>query len=96
MKNDYKEALKYFKLSADLSNSWALNKVGEYYRLKGKLNKAYYYYNKSIECPKIERNYYGYYNLAKYFYMEGNKELNIKRDINKAQEYLEIFYNNTK
>ena len=89
--NDTNNAIKYFKLSADLNNSWALNKVGEYYRIKGDLIKAYDYYIKSIECPINERNYYGYYNLAKYYYSCGNKELNIEKDNNKKIEYLEIF-----
>ncbi len=85
-------ALKYFKLSADLYNSWALNKVGEILRNKGNLEMAYFYYLKSIESPLSERNYYGYYNLAKYYYLVGNEELNIKKDLNKAKEFLKIAY----
>ena len=88
---DYINALKYFKLSADLENSWALNKVGEYYRKNNDLTKAYYYYKKSIECPITERNKYGYYNLAKYYYEIGNKELGIKKDLDKAKEFYEYF-----
>ena len=88
--NDLDNAIKYFKLSADLFNSWALNKVGEYYRNKGDLVTAYDYYIKSIESPITERNYYGYYNLAKYYYLIGNKELGIKKDIEKANTYFDI------
>lgn len=95
-KNDIKNALKYFKISADLGNSWALNKVGEYYREKNELEIAYFYYLKSIETPKSERNYYGYYNLAKYYYSIGNNTLGIKKDSKKASEYLNIFYDNVK
>ena len=87
---DYKTALKFFKLSADLYNSWALNKVGEYLRKDNKLEDAYFYYINSIKTPINERNYYGYYNLAKYYFLIGNKELNIKKDIKKAIEYLKI------
>lgn len=93
-KSNFDEALKYFKLSADLENSWALNKVGEYLRRNGDLVSAYFYYLKSIECPISERNYYGYYNLAKYYYSVGNKELGIEIDLEKAKEYFDIFEKN--
>ena len=63
-----------------------MNKVGEYYRKNNNLEEAYFYYNKSIECPINERNYYGYYNLAKYYYLKDNK--------NKAIEYLKIASSN--
>ena len=89
--NEIDEAFKYYKLSADLDNSWALNKVGEILRLNGNLKDAYFYYIKSIECPISERNYYGYYNLAKYYYLNGFKELDIDSDINKYNEYISIF-----
>ena len=90
-KNNIDMALKYFKLSADMENSWALNKVGEYLRKKGELEDAYFYYLKSIEAPLSERNYYGYYNLAKYYYSVGNKKLGIKVNLDKAKEYFDIF-----
>lgn len=88
--NDLNKALKYFKLSADLGESWALNKVGEYYRKNNDLSKAYFYYIKSTEAPITERNYYAYYNLAKYYYSIGNEELGIKKDIKKARVYYNI------
>lgn len=89
-KKDYDEAFKYFKISADLGNSWALNKVGEYYRNKKDLKEAYIYYVNSSECPISERNYYSFYNLAKYYYLVGNKELNINKNSKLAKEYLSI------
>lgn len=92
-KKDYEKSLKYFKLSADLYNSWALNKVGEYYRKDGNLIDAYFYYLKSIETPINERNYYGYYNLAKYYYLVGNNDLNIKVNIDLAKKYFTIASN---
>lgn len=92
--NNFDKALKYFKLSADLENSWALNKVGEYMRKNGDLVSAYFYYLKSIEAPVSERNYYGYYNLAKYYYSVGNKELGIEIDLDKAKDYFNIFEKN--
>lgn len=86
-RNNLNNAVKYFMLSADLGNSWALNKIGEYYRNKGDLKLAYFYYKKSSECPKSERNYYSYYNLAKYFYSVGNNELGIEKDELMAKKY---------
>lgn len=89
--NNIEEAIKYYKISADMNNSWALNKMGEYYRKKGDLKSAFIYYTKAIECPIKERNKYAYYNLAKYYYEKGNKELNIRKNIDKSKEYYEIF-----
>lgn len=91
--NEGKEetALKYYLVSADLNESWALNKVGEYYREKGDLKRAFIYYSKSIECPINERYKYAYYNLAKYYYENGCKVLNIEKDIEKAKEYYKVF-----
>jgi len=84
----FEEAQKYFKISADLGESWALNKVGEYYRKKNNLKDAYIYYLNSSLSPINERNYYSFYNLAKYYYLKGNKELGIKKDLKKTKEYL--------
>ena len=90
-KDDINEAIKYYKIAADMGDSWALNKVGEYYRKNGNFSLAFMYYSKAIECPLSERNKYAYYNLAKYYYENGCKELNISKDLEKAHEYLEIF-----
>ncbi len=92
--NNEKEALKYFDLSASLGESWALNKIGEYYRLKEDYKNAYYYYYESSIAPISNRNNYSLYNLAKYYYLEGNKDANIKKDINKAKEYLKTASDN--
>lgn len=88
-KENYKKSLKYYQISADMKESWALNKVGEYYRLNDNLDKAYVYYLESSISPINEREYYSYYNLAKYYYLIGNKALNIKKSISKAKEYLQ-------
>lgn len=88
---NFEESIKYYKISADMNNSWALNKVGEYYRKNNDLIKAYLYYSKAIECPIQERSYYAYYNLAKYYYKEGFKDLNIKKDDKKYTEYMKLF-----
>ncbi len=84
---DIENAYKYYKISADMNESWALNKMGEYYRKQSKFDIAFMYYNKAIECPINERNNYAYYNLAKYYYENGNICVNIKRDSKKACEY---------
>lgn len=84
--NNMDDAIKYYEISADLGESWALNKVGEYHRKKNDLKRAFVYYLKSSQCPIKERNYYSYYNLAKYYYL--------KEDKTKAIEYLTIASNN--
>lgn len=89
----YKKAYDYYIISANLGESWAANKIGEFYR-KGiarekNLVKAYNYYNISCESSKFTLCYWSKYNLAKYFYKDGNIEINIKKDINKAIELLD-------
>ncbi len=90
--NDTK-ALKYYLEGASAGESWACNRVGEYYRKKGDFAKAYDYYLKAIECPIKLRNYFAYYNLAKYYYSEGNIPVVIKKDPNKAFEYYTLASN---
>ena len=89
---DEEKALNYYKLSADNNESWALNKLGEISRKKGDYQKAFFYYQKSIEAPVLEKYYYGYYNLAKYFYLTPNEI--VKEDKNKGEEYLKIALDN--
>ncbi len=88
--NDMNEALKYFNLSASLGESWALNKIGEYYRLNGDLKNAYFYYYQASICPISVRNNYSLYNLAKYYYLTGNKMAGVRKDVKLAIEYLNI------
>lgn len=85
------EAYKYYKISADMNECWALNKVGEYYRKNKDLKTAFIYYSKAIEAPITERIKHPFYNLAKYYYENGCKEANIKKDINKAKELMNIY-----
>lgn len=79
-------SLNYYKLSADLKESWALNKVGKYYLDNKDLETAFIYFEEAINCPLNERNYYAYFNLARYYYL--------KTDSKKALEYLTIAKNN--
>lgn len=88
---DEEKSIKYYKISADMNNSWALNKVGEYYRKKGDYQTAFIYYSKAIECPISEICKYAYYNLAKYYYENGNKQANVKIDIQKAKQYYDKY-----
>ena len=69
-------------MSAELNNSWALNKVGEYYRKKGELDNAKLYYQKAISSPIKVRCAYAYYNLANYYYKDNKK---------KYSEYMKIY-----
>ena len=53
------------------------------------LRKAYEYYCISSEAPIYTLCAWSKYNLAKYFYMNGNVEVYIKKDLNKAIMLLE-------
>ena len=90
--NKYKEAFENYNISANLGDSWALNKVGEFYRMgkyvKKDLKKAYQFCTSSSECFKYSCCPWSKYNLAKYFYINGNIEINVNKDINKAIELL--------
>lgn len=86
-----KEAFRLYLISADLGESWACNKVGEYYRLgvvEKNMDKAFYYYNKAIDNNYRIVCFYAFYNLAMYYYMNGYDTIN--KDEFKAIQYLEI------
>lgn len=90
---DYKKAFDYYLVSADSGESWAANKIGDFYRKgvvgKKDLKKAFEYYTVSSESPKFILCHWSKYNLAKYFYECGNLEIGVKQDINMAVELLE-------
>ncbi len=90
---NYEKAYKHYIFSASLEESWASNKLGEWHRkgiyVKKDMKKAYEYYNKALEVPKSILNYWAYFNLAKYFYLNGSYEAEIEKDTNKAIEYFE-------
>ena len=94
-KKDYQKAYDYYIISANLGNSWSANQIGEFYRkgfLKEKnLKKAFEYYTLSSKSLRFTLCPWSKYNLAKYFYKDGNLEINIKQDINKAIELLDDF-----
>jgi len=89
---DYEKAFKYYIIAADNEESWAANKIGEFYYkgifVKKDLKKAFEYFSKSSDSTKFTLCPWSNYNLAKYFYKYGNLEIGIKSDINKAIELL--------
>lgn len=90
---DYKKAFEYYIISADQGESWAANRVGEFYR-KGigrnkDLRKAFEYYEIASQSPKFTLCPWAKYNLAKYFYLNGNLEIGISKNLNKAIQLLE-------
>lgn len=91
--NKHQEAFDYYLKAANLGESWACNKVGEYYRrgiITKDMNLAYEYYNKSLESNHRTICYYAYYNLAKYYYLYGYSDIVPKKDELKALEYFRI------
>lgn len=90
-KGNYDKAFEYYLKSANLGESWASNKIGEYYRkgiIKKDMSLAYTYYNKALDANYNTLCYYAYYNIAVYFLKNGYKQ--IEKDTNKMIEYLEI------
>ena len=90
---DKKKAFVYYLKSADLEESWACNKVGQYYTngevVERNIVKAYYYYEKATLANHRTICYYAYYNLAKIL-MIGDVTSDILRDEQRALKYYEI------
>lgn len=90
---EYDNAFENYKIAANLGDSWALNKIGEYYRLgigqEKNYKEAFNSYELSSNCFKFSLCPWSKYNLAKYFYKKGMPEINIPPDISKAIELLE-------
>lgn len=87
--NDFDTAYKYFLKSANLNESYACNKIGEYERNKGNKKEAFQYYQKALDCHFEEISPWTYFNLAKYYYLNGDLETNIIKDENMAINYFE-------
>lgn len=87
-----KEAFDYYLKSANLGESWACNKMGEYYRLNNDMEKAFKYYSNAIDNNEKDICYYAFYNLAKYFYENGYKDIVLIKDIDKAEKYYQIAF----
>ena len=88
-KNDLDKAYEYYELSYKLNNSWAANKLGERERFNKNYKEAFNYYNDALNVPINNVYFWAYYNLAKYYYLNGNSYAYIDKDINKAIEYFE-------
>lgn len=90
--NNYELSFNYYLKSANEEESWACNKIGQYYRLgiyvKKDLKKAYEYYNIGANSPINNRCNWNIYNLVKYFYLNGNSTINLKKDLNKCLNLL--------
>lgn len=87
-KQEYKTAFEYYIKSANEEESWACNKIGEFYR-KGiyvdkDIEKSYYYYTIGANSPISTRYNWNIYNLVKYFYLKGNSSIGIQKDIEKS------------
>lgn len=90
---NYKKAYECYLKSAEKEESWACNKLGEFYRkgiyVEKDYKKAFDYYTLATNVPINLLAYYSKYNLAKYFYQSGNYEALIEKDLNKAIELYE-------
>jgi len=86
---NYTDAYNYFYKSANLNESYACNKIGEYKRLRGNKKEALKYYEKALESTIREITPWAYYNIAKYYYLEGDLDSNTIKDIDKAIIYFE-------
>lgn len=97
-RKDYKKSYEYYITSANLGESWAANKMGDFYRkgigVKKDLNKSFEYYKIATEASQFTLCPWAKYNLAKYFYKNGNLEINICKDIKKTIELLEDICDN--
>ena len=97
-KGNYQKAYEHYLFSASLEESWASNKLGQWYMngtyLKKDMKKAFEYFSQALDVPHYILNHWAYFNLAKYFYLEGSYEANIEKDIDKAIEYFEVCKNN--
>lgn len=89
--HNYEKAYEHYNLSASLEESWASNKLGEWYRkgiyVKKDEKRAFEYYKQATNVPINILNHWAYFNLAKYYYLDGNYEANIEKDEKKAIEY---------
>ena len=89
---NYKKAYEYYIIPANSGESWAANKIGEFYRngtyLKKDLKKAFEYYTSASDSPIFTLCPWSKYNLAKYFYENGNLEACVNKNLKYAIELL--------
>ena len=87
--NDLDKAYEYYLKSANLNESYACNKIGEFKRKQGNTKEALVYYEKALTSTYKETTPWVYYNLAKYYYLNGDLESNTLKDEDKAILYFE-------
>lgn len=87
-KKEYEKAFEYFLKSANEEESWACNKIGLYYYngigTKKDIKKAFNYFTLGSNSPINNLNPWNIYNLVTLFYLGGNSNIGLKKDINKA------------
>ena len=96
-RKDFEKAFECYLNSALLEESWACNKIGNYYRLaiccKKDLKQAFIFYNKAYEAPIDIMDKWCKYNLAKYFYLDGCYEAGVEKDVKRATVLFEEIAN---
>jgi len=87
-KGEFEKAFNLYQKASNKNESWASNRLGEFYRtgkfVKKDMKKAFFYYNKSNEDAMFEISAWAKYNLAVYFYKNGNPEASVEKDLDKA------------
>ena len=85
---DYQKAFTYYEKSSKEEESWACNKLGLYYYFgihgEKDYQKAFDYFNIGSNAPITTRNPWNIYNLVNLFYLKGNSNIGIKKDIEKS------------
>jgi len=93
-KKDYQNAFNYYLLAANEEESWACNKIAEFYRqglyVEKNINKAYSYYKIGASSNISNLYPWNIINLVKYFYLFGNSNIGIKKDIDLSISLLNI------
>ncbi len=92
-RKNLKAAYKNYLQSANLGESWAANKIGNYYLKKNNYNEAYKYFNIGISTDLSSLCSWNYFNIAKFFYLKGMPNINIEKDLVVALEYFTIAAN---
>ncbi|MFI3260263.1 MAG: SEL1-like repeat protein [bacterium] len=94
--NEMNEAINCYEQSANLFESYGCNKLGIHKFNNKNYKESFDYFNLGINTEINICCYFNYYNLAKFFYLNGFEELNIAPNESLAIKYLEIAsrYNN--
>jgi len=92
-RKEYEKAFHLYLKSANLGQSWAANKIGDFYRLgqgtSKNEKKAFKYYNISVNSSIFEICPWSKFNLAYYFYKNGNVHANVEKNLDLAIKFFE-------